>query len=327
MNDWNIIGHDWAVRRLSRQIAGEQLAQSHLFVGPASVGKTALARALARAVLSKGSRDPKRAAMLADAFKHPDLTWIEQLATGFDRAEALRDMLHTLLLRPVESARRVAVIQDAHIIIERNSVILKTLEEPNPTSLLILLAPSTDSVLPTITSRCQVLNLRPVSSQVLTEALIARGVGAERAELLARLARGRPGWALRAVEDSALLEERAQRLDELEQLLAANRTRRFEYADSLSKVDDEDLQIVLNEWLLYWRDVVRAASATNDPDDVRERLHHIDRAEHIIGLANVVSVSAAAHMVRAISNTLQHIQQNASARLALDALMLQMPNV
>jgi DNA polymerase-3 subunit delta' len=332
MNDWNIIGHDWAVRRLRRQIEDGQLGQSHLFVGLPMVGKTSLAKALACAVLSRGARDPARTKLLVDNLKHPDLIWMEQLEIGSDRAEALRELLHTLSLKPVEGERRVAIVNDVHILIERNSVILKTLEEPNPSSIIILIAPSTDSLLPTITSRCQVLNLRPVSTQRLTEALVARDVDPARAELVARLARGRPGWALRAIEDSALLDERTQRLDELESLFSANRTARFEYAEALAKADDETLQTVLGEWLMYWRDIVRAASAPvagahDDADAVRDKLHNVDRMEAIVRVAKSVDAVVAVHMVRETANTLKRIQQNASARLALDVLLLNMPVV
>ncbi|MCL5996012.1 MAG: hypothetical protein M1546_08145 [Chloroflexi bacterium] len=325
MNDWNIIGHDWAVRRLRQQIERGQLAQSHLFVGLPMVGKAALARALACAVLTLGARDPARVQRLVDHSRHPDLTWVGA-EDGTVKVEQIRDMLHTLTLAPMEGPYRVAVLDDAHLATESSkNAILKTLEEPNPSSIIVLIAPGTDGVLPTITSRCQVLNLRPVPMQLLTDALLARGMDPVRADLLTRLARGRPGWALHALEDDTVLESRTQRLDELEALFAANRTKRFEYAEVLSKAGDDMIQTVLGEWLLYWRDIVRASSATDDPDHVRQKLHNVDRTDAILRLASIVSVSTAARMVRMIANTLKYVQQNASARLALDVLLLGMP--
>ena len=325
MNDWNIIGHDWAVRRLRQQIERGQFAQSHLFVGLPMVGKAALARALACGVLSLGASDPARVQRLVDHSRHPDLTWVGA-EDGTVKVEQIRDMLHTLTLAPMEGPYRVAVLDDAHLATESSkNAILKTLEEPNPSSIIVLIAPGTDGVLPTITSRCQVLNLRPVPMQLLTDALLARGMDPVRADLLTRLARGRPGWALHALEDDTVLEQRTQRLDELEALFAANRTKRFEYAEALSKADDDMIRMVLGEWLLYWRDIVRASSAPDDPDPVRQKLHNVDRTDAILRLASIVSVSTAAHMVRMIANTLKYVQQNASARLALDVLLLGMP--
>jgi DNA polymerase III subunit delta' len=327
MNDWNIIGHDWAVRRLRQQIDGGQLAQSHLFVGSPSVGKAALALALARAILARDARDPARARRLVDSFKHPDLTWVAA-QEGSVKVEQIRDTLHALTLAPVEGAHRLAVIDDAHLATDSSkNAILKTLEEPNPSSVIVLIAPSTDGVLPTITSRCQVLNLRPVAMRTIAEALARLSVDPARADLLARLARGRPGWALRAHADEEMLNERAQRLTDLEELLRANRTKRFEYSESLSKAGEETMVAVLDEWLLYWRDVVRACGAGLQPDAARDKLHNIDRADAILRLAGMVDTRDAARMLRAITVALKHIQQNASPRLALDALMLGMPVV
>jgi DNA polymerase-3 subunit delta' len=323
MNEWNIIGHDWAVRRLRQQIASGQLAQSHLFVGPPSVGKAAIARALAGAVLSVQAADPVRTRRLVQSNKHPDLTWIGS-EEGSIKVEKIREMLHALTLAPIEGRYRVAVADDAHLATDGSkNAILKTLEEPNQSTVIIMIAPSTDGVLPTITSRCQVLNLRPVAIHDIAEALAGRGVDATKASFVAQLARGRPGWALRATESDELLADRAQRIAELEELISANRTRRFAYAETLAKADAETLQAVLEEWLLFWLDVVRA----NDSMERSHALQNVDRADSIRRIAERVATIEAVRMVRAVINTLRYVQKNASARLALDVLMLKMPVV
>jgi DNA polymerase-3 subunit delta' len=323
MNAWNLIGHDWAVRRLSQQIGSGQLAQSHLIVGPPSVGKAALAKSMASEVLSRYTVDHARARRLVDQNKHPDLSWVG-VGDGESsiKIEQVRTLIHTLTLAPIEGRYRMAVVDDAHLATdESQNAILKTLEEPNPSTVIILIALSTDGMLPTIVSRCQVLNLRPVSMQTLAEGLQRRRVEPGQADFLARLARGRPGWAIRAQEDSELLEERNQRLADLENLLRANRTRRFQYAEALAKGDGEQLEPTLDEWLLYWRDVVRATRA----GDGTQALHNVDHAGAIKELADRLPVGEAVGMLRAITNSMKYLQQNARAQLVLEALLLQMP--
>src|SRR5262245_21821095 len=137
MNDWGIIGHDWAVRRLQSAIASGQLAQSHLFVGPSAIGKAALAKATARAVLGHDAR----ARALVDQLRHPDLSWVQPDGDSI-KVEPVRELLHTLTLAPVESRHRVAVIDQAQLITDSGkNAILKTLEEPNPSVVIILIAP------------------------------------------------------------------------------------------------------------------------------------------------------------------------------------------
>jgi DNA polymerase-3 subunit delta' len=316
MNDWGIIGHDWAVKRLSSAIANGQLAQSHLFVGPPAIGKAALAQAAARALLGHDERTRR----LVDQNKHPDLTWVQPDGDSI-KVDAVRELLHSLTLAPVESRRRVAIIDQAHLMTDNGkNAILKTLEEPNPTVVMILIAPSVDSVLPTISSRCQVLNLRPAPIHDIEQALIERGLGSDRAEFIARLSRGRVGWAMRAIDDETLLEARRQRLDDLMTMIDSNRTARFAYAEKLARADSDEINATLEDWLLLWRDVTRVAGGDNI-----NLILNLDRRDAIVALAEQTDVAGAAAMQSAISETQQHIDRNVNARLALDVLLLKMP--
>ncbi|PJF46530.1 MAG: AAA family ATPase [Chloroflexi bacterium] len=321
MHDWDIIGHDWAVRRLRRAIEQGQLAQSHLFVGPPSIGKATLALALARALL--GHTDRARA--LVTQRRHPDLLWVEPADEGEAiKVEQIRELLHALTLAPVESRYRIAIINDAHRSTESSqNAILKTLEEPNPSVVIVLTAPNTDTLLPTIVSRCQPLNLRPAPVRAVEEALLARGVASARAALIARLSRGRIGWALRAIEDDALLEARAEHLKDLRILLTAGRTQRFAYAEKLTRAELSQVVQTLEDWLWLWRDVARATGRAASP----EALVNADQHDWIAQLANALSIAQVATLLRAISQTLQYLDRNVNPRLALDVLLLKLPRL
>jgi DNA polymerase-3 subunit delta' len=321
MNDWQVIGHDWAVRRLARSIQADQIAQSHLFTGPPSVGKATLARAFCGAALQLGARDPARARALVDANRHPDLTWLEP-QEGSIKIDAARELLHSLNLAPLEGRFRAAVVADAHLLTDAGqNAILKTLEEPGLSVIIILLAPGLDGMLPTIVSRCQVLNLRPVRTADIEQALLARGVDPGRAGLAARLSRGRPGWALRAVADGDLLAARRQRLDDLLALLPATRTRRLAYAEALAKEEPDDIASALEYWQLFWRDVADAGGRGSGAG----RALNADYAEAVADLAGRLPRDAAARAMRGISAALSAMQRNANARLALEVLLLQLP--
>lgn len=329
MNDWNVIGHAWAARRLRQSIEADQVAQSHLFTGPESVGKATLALAFARALLSRDAADPARAAALVAQRKHPDLLWVQPEEAGESsiKVEQVRALLHTLTLSPVESRFRVAVIDDAHLVTDGGqNAILKTLEEPNPAAVIVLIAPQAGSLLPTIVSRCQTLALRPVASAEIEQALRARGAEPDKARLLARLARGRPGWALRALTDDELLSARARRLADLRAALAANRTARFAYAETVSKAGLQAARSLLDEWLWYWRDVARAAG--HPPGSpLADALLNIDCADAIAEVAQRVSPAEATRAMQAVVRAMTALEQNANPRLTFDALMLQLPSV
>jgi DNA polymerase III subunit delta' len=316
---WGVIGHDWAVRRLASAISAGQFAQSHLFVGPESIGKAALARATARALIGVDERKRK----LVDAGKHPDVTWVAPENETI-KVDTVRELLRTLMLAPVESTHRIAVIDQAQTMHDNaKNALLKTLEEPNPRVVLILLAPSVESVLATISSRCQILNLRPAPIAGVRDALLARGADPQLASRLARLSRGRVGWALNALSNDAPLEARVERLDQLRMLLAAGATARFAFAEKLAKRDGVEIKALLDEWLLFWRDVGQAAGGAAD-DAV---LRNADHAAWVRTVAAAVDARDVHAQMRTLTDTARWLDQNVNARLALDALLLKLPRV
>ncbi len=317
-----VIGHAWARRQLSTALGDGRLAQSHLFVGPVGVGKATLARALAAEALAGRARDGARARMLALNGKHPDLAWLAP-DEGSIKVETARELLHSLSLSPVEGGARVAVIEDAQAMTESaKNAILKTLEEPNQSVVIILIAPNVDGVLPTIASRCQIMSLRPVAAREIERVLSARGASPERASLLARLSRGRPGWAITALADDDSIALRSQRLRDLVRLLDASRTERLLYAEKLGRPDDDGREATLEAWQALWRDVARA-SAAGDASTFRNS----DFADVIQGLARRIGAGGAFEAARDVRLALKRLQQNARPQLVLDALMLTMPRL
>jgi DNA polymerase-3 subunit delta' len=148
-------------------------SHAYLFHGPPGAGKRTVARAFAGALLAEGSPAPEAARERVARGAHPDLTWVtpsgagEMLVSDIDRA-VVAAAAHT----PFESRRRVFVIEDAHTLNDQAANrLLKTLEEPPPFAHLLLLAPSTREVLPTIASRCQQVRFDPLPSARIEERL------------------------------------------------------------------------------------------------------------------------------------------------------------
>lgn len=330
-SNWNMVGHERAVASLQRDIHDNRLRHAYLIAGPAGLGKRTLAAAFVRALLCErqiGCGECRPCKLVA-AGNHPDVIHVAPVVSGKTvriekiTIDRIRELIKTLSLKPAEAARRIALVAGFETANEEASnAFLKTLEEPPGNAILVLTADNAESLLPTIRSRCEIVALRPLPVAVVRDALAQRwGVPAGRAELLAHLSGGRPGWAVNAIgDDGQQLERREQRLDELAQLLSSGRAARFAYADALAK-DREALRETLDLWLGWWRDVMLVASNTETAPINSDQLPALRRAAERTGL------DSAAQFVEAIQRVISLLPRNINARLALEVLLLDLPRM
>lgn len=185
-----IQGHDDVVEQFRRAIQGGRLASTFLFVGPAGAGKRSLADKLAQTLLCEvrppAAMDPCdhcSACQQVLAGTHPDFHVVRkpkdrnvipvELFIG-DGSHRMREGLcHDIALKPFRGGRKIAIIDDAdHLNQEGANCLLKTLEEPPPQSVLILIGTSEQKQLPTIRSRCQIVRFSPLSQETVAQLLL-----------------------------------------------------------------------------------------------------------------------------------------------------------
>jgi DNA polymerase-3 subunit delta' len=235
------------------------------------------------------------------------------------RIEAIRELQQALSLSPVEGDHRVSIIRrvGAATASAANSL-LKTLEEPPPRVILMLTADRTESLLPTIVSRCQILSLRAVATERIVATLQERGVERERAQLLASLAQGRVGWAIEACQDGRVLARREQVLEKLLSLEGASYQARFSWAEQLSRKPDRVPEVlsVLSSW---WRDLLVLASGSG------AQIANLDRQSVLYEWAARYGVDTAQRVLRGIRETGWRLEHNANRRLALEVLLMDLP--
>lgn len=318
----SIIGHDWAVSLLLRSVERGNASHAYLITGIDHIGKSTLARILAQAlncVEQPGFCGQCRACKLIAAGKHPDLHLVapEGNALKIDQVRALQ---HDLALAPMEGRCRVAILEGMdRATPEASNALLKTLEEPPPHVVVVLIAPEAELLLPTIVSRCQLIALRPLSAEAVRAALVERWkVDGERAETLAHLSGGRLGWAVMATLDESLLARRAQWLDDLMRLTGQGHVERFAYAETLSS-DPRAARETLQLWQTWWRDVMLLASGSDST--LTNSDHRAALREH----ASLFGVDRARAAACRLAQALWQLDHNANARLAIEVLMLDLP--
>jgi DNA polymerase-3 subunit delta' len=272
---------------------------------------------------------------------HPDLRVIQPVPAGLrdEEEEALEPRLDmrpdranlnlkvnqvrranlTMSMKPYAAQHRILLFVRFETATDgASNALLKTLEEAPAHGVLILTAESSEGLLPTIVSRCEVIRLQPVPLKDVQSFLEQRGADTEKARLLAHVSGGCPGAALRLLQDNGALEYRREKLGDLLELLAANRSRRFAYADKLSG-DKASMRNVLTLWLSFWRDVLWRASGASTP------IANIDHEEDVEAISKRLELSGAARLVEDLDQALRKLEANVNARLLAEVLLLDWP--
>jgi len=319
----NPVGHQWAIDLLLNGLALGRVSHASLIVGPPHIGKTTVARHFAQALNCTGNPVPCGECISCHkttSGNHPDVRILDAPDETLKIAE-VRDLQHELALSPHEGRWRVAVLSDfERATLEAANALLKTLEEPPAQVVLLLTAVETGVLLPTIVSRCQVLSLRALPRSLVKETVISQwGAQPDQADLLASLSGGRLGWAVQALEDEALLARRTEHLDQLSSLMKKGRVERLAYAAVLSR-NPGLVKEVLALWLGWWRDIMLIASGS------RVTIMNVDQQEILMRQASQLSLQQAQRMVAQVRSTLRNLDQNVNLRLALEVLLLSLPN-
>jgi DNA polymerase III subunit delta' len=330
---WNIVGHEHAIDILRRTLAVEQVRHAYVFTGPQHIGKSLLAQRFAQTLLCTGGADlrvapldPCHTCLACRKVLHGNHPDVHVIARPPEKQaiviEQIRVLQSDAARRTLEGRRNIFIIQDAHEMnLQAANCLLKTLEEPEADVILLLTVPETGLLLPTILSRVQLIPMQLLSVTQIKSALQRQWeVEPSEADLIAGLAAGRMGWAVQAIEDEEMLTERKEQLDLLTKALIANKVQRFEIVQQLG-TDGEKIRSLLELWLLWWRDIVLAAN------DCLDLTVNVDRRDLLKAQATKIGSSAAQRMIRTLLQTQETLDQNVSARLALEVLMLDMPSL
>jgi len=221
-----LVGNTQVLEHLGHAFERGRLAHAYLFVGPDQVGKMTAARIFAGRLLGDA----------AAVDRHPDFCVVERerdAKTGKLHGAIVIEQVQALIGRIARGAFiggwKVCILDGADLLNDAAAnALLKSLEEPHGQTMLILVAPSADSVMPTLKSRCQIMAFGTVPFAEISAALASEGLPREQADLFARLSGGRPGAALALARDPARFRSMREARESVLRLLEGGAPERFE---------------------------------------------------------------------------------------------------
>jgi DNA polymerase-3 subunit delta' len=291
-SEFPLRGHDAVASKFRRALAKNRLASTFLFVGPAGIGKRTFALKLAQSFLCERVPAERLEPCGACAschqvasLNHPDVEVVSKPADKAflpldlligDAEHRMRDGLcYHIALKPFSGRRKIAIIDDADFLNKEGAnCLLKTLEEPPPKSVLILIGTSEQRQLPTIRSRCQIIRFRPLAESDVADLLVERGLVSDSA--LARAAAAHSAGSLERAAlwcDGSLLEFRRELFALLSQpevslQPAAKRIGQFvDDAGKDSAAKRQRMRLVVSLAEEFWRAALFAVEAGQRPAD------------------------------------------------------------
>lgn len=172
-----IKGHKSQIDSLVKSLQSQRVAQSYLFVGQDGIGKSLIAENFAKLLNCEGSNafdccDNCSSCLKTQRRMHPDILRIQAEGDSI-KIDQMRELKRFFSFASYEAKYKVAIIDGAQFLtIEASNSLLKVLEEPNKTAIIILITPTTDKLLATVVSRCQTIRFKSLSSEMLFSILL-----------------------------------------------------------------------------------------------------------------------------------------------------------
>lgn len=321
----NIIGHKNITSFLEKSLKNDEVSHAYLFYGPAHLGKKTVAEIFAEKILGR------------TIINHPDVYSVvrelnekeERLNKNISVAQ-IRELERKLSLSSFLNSYKIGIIEEAEAMNdEAANSLLKTLEEPTPKTVIILLSTSAAALPATIVSRCQTIKFLPVSQEKIYNHLLTLGASRDEAREIAGISWGKPGvaldfWRNRVAESGqGAAGEYAEKTKEIIDLMnfktMADRMKIFERVFHEEK-SGEDLVGSLNKVLSLWLSVLRDAVLVKN--NCPELVSHSNFFPEIKKIAGRYDGGFFPRIYRQISLSERYLGENFNQRLVLENLLL-----
>jgi len=322
-DNWGMIGHEQVVDFFKMVLKNDQLSHAYIFYGSNNIGKETFALKLAEKLFCENS------SLQCDVKAYPDLTLIGRKIdekTGKQKKlisiDQIRGLCNRLGMSSLIGGAKVAIINEAEwLSIEAANALLKTLEAPSKTTVIILLTENISRLPETIRSRSQVIRFNPVNKEKINAELLKKGLDEIQSKEITGISFGRPGKAINFCENPEAEAEYDAIVDSFVELVSSplyGRLKKIEVfipksGELIDKVKKLEAQFEVWEQLL--RDVISMKSNL-------ESISHVKYTDEIKTIADKYSFKKISLILKTINQVRRAMHQNANPQLVLEKLFI-----
>jgi len=282
----DIIGNKKICEMLEKSYAQDKLSHAYLFDGPEHIGKKTLALNFCKMILKSLDQDIE---------KNPDIIVITPYEEKKEIVvDQIRELEKNLSFSPFISEYKVAIIDQADKMTEEASnALLKTLEEPSKTTILILITANSGKMLETIRSRCQIFKFLPIKKEELRKHFAKEIENEKDLEMIMEVSGYKPGKIIEVIKDKDVKKELMDELEYLSEISKRGSAERMDRAEAMSECGEEKIASILDLWVFSFRnelisDYARGgASRTDSLGSAAKKINLIKKVKEDILTKNI----------------------------------------
>lgn len=326
----DIVGQERVIKILTKSLKEDKVSSSYIFVGSEGTGKKLTAIEFTKTInclnLNKNLEACEGCQSCNEISNQcsPDLKIIEPTKSSI-KIEQIREMRKEIGLKPFKNKKKIYIIDKAEkMTLEASNCLLKTIEEPPYYTIIILVCSKIDPILPTIVSRCQIVNFGLISSYKIKEFLLNKNINLEKekAEIISKLAQGSIGSALKLLSDKEYFIRREKALNCLSAISPGK------YSDDIfanvEKVvyEKDRIEEILEMIKLWYRDILIIKSTGDQKYIVNcDKLEILDEKSQIYSQVILIDILDYLEQIE------EYLEKNVNTRLILERLFIKMVGV
>jgi DNA polymerase-3 subunit delta' len=326
----DIIGQERVIKILTKSLKEDKVSSSYIFVGSEGTGKKFTAIEFTKTInclnLNKNMESCDNCHSCNEISKQccPDLKIVET-TKGSIKIEQIREIRKEIELKPFRSKKKVYIIDQAEkMTLEASNCLLKTIEEPPYYAIIILICSKIDPILPTIVSRCQIVNFGLVDSFKIKEILLNKinNLEKDKAEIISKLAQGSIGKAFKLIADKEYFIRREEVLDYLSAIFPGKYDDDI-FAKAEKMVSEIDrIEEILEMIKLWYRDILIIKNTGN-----QKYIVNFDKLEIVGRKSQIYSQKMLIDILDYLEQVEEYLMKNVNKRLILERLFIKMVGV
>lgn len=319
----DIVGQDHIKEQLQGAIEKGKVNHAYLINGEIRSGKEFIAKIFAKTLqCEKGEKEPCNechSCIQSNSLSHPDIIFVGHEKPNSIGVEDVRHGINdTVLIKPYSAKYKIYIVEEMEKMTpQAQNALLKTIEEPPQYAIFLLLTCGTELILPTILSRCVVLNLKPVRDDEMRSYLMKElKVPDYRAEICVAFARGNVGRAKALASSEDFDKIRSAALSLLKNIYEMDIA---DILEALKKIKEYGFDIVdyLDIMGVWYRDVL-LFKATHDVN----HLIFKDEIQYITKIAQRSDYEGIETVTKALETAKARLKSNVSFELTMELLLL-----